>query len=563
MKAVEGQVKNSFKSTLKHFKALVLMQLRDKLDFSFLKSKKKTITKTVFFVLRLLIVAAVSYYIFYYSATLSLFSIGGTVPVGVVSIIYAIIFVLSLLSCTVGLMKTLYFADDNKVLVTMPVTGNMVFFSKLVIYYIFELIRSLTFTLPLFIGYCMISGHAWYMYLWLLFVLIFVSALPVALGALLSLPAMIVYQFLKKHGFVKAVCFLLIIAAFIAVIVRLILLIPENLNLVRQWPWISQGIQNFITEFNKYAYPILQLTIMMLGVYINLRFIFTVEMFIIFIILLAVIISVLAIVYFIAKPLFLKMTAQPFEFEKNEHIKARENKRRYKYSSIMRKEFILNVRSTEISYSFLSVYIAVPILILLLNKIFAAMNTKLSGQYMTYSFNLLIMLLILLASNAIISGMYSMEGRAGYMKKTKPLDMTLPLLIKLTFNLIFSVLSIGASIAIFASFSTISAGGAIMLGFCLLFFQVGHMLWSAERDIMNPQNEQYATTGGEIDNPNSNATTISAFIISVAVALFSYKLFSENALLACLKLMLLGLAFAVMRVYMFIIKVRVYYKEKM
>ena len=35
-------------------------------------------------------------------------------------------------------MKSLYFANDNPVLLTMPVTPNMVFVSKLIVYYIYE-----------------------------------------------------------------------------------------------------------------------------------------------------------------------------------------------------------------------------------------------------------------------------------------------------------------------------------------------------------------------------------------------------------------------------------------
>ncbi len=59
---------------------------------------------------------------------------------------------------------------------------------------------------------------------------------------------------------------------------------------------------------------------MMVGEYYNLQFNFTGNLLLIFAILLASMAAILAIVYFIAKPLFLKMTATPFEFEKNEYI---------------------------------------------------------------------------------------------------------------------------------------------------------------------------------------------------------------------------------------------------
>lgn len=558
---------HKFKKNAKHFIALVMMQLKDKLDFSFVSSKKKAITKIVFLVLRIAAVIAVSYFAFYFGSVLSIFAKAGPVPVEVVNIIYILIFVLSLLSCTAGLMKTLFFADDNRVLVTLPVTGNAVFFSKLVVYYIFELERSMTFTLPLLIGYGMAAGLPTGIYFWLVFVLLFVSAAPVVIGALISLPTMVVYQFLKKHDAIKIIFFVLIISAFIAAIVKVILLIPDDINLILQWKHIQPDLESFIKQFSGvYTLWFFKITTMMVGTYSNMQFSFGAESLITFVCFVGILAVILGIVYLIAKPLFFKMTAQPFEFEKNEKIKAKENRRRKKYKSILRKEFLLNLRSTEISYSFLAIYIALPILILLLNKVFGAMAIKQLGQYMAYSFNLLIILLILFASNAIISTMYSMEGRAGYMKKTKPLELFMPLICKVFYNGIFSVVSITVTMVVLGIYSALSVGDTIMIAVCVLFFQLGHIIWSAERDIMNPQNEQYATTGGQIDNPNSNKTTVSAFLISLIVAGFSLMLFTEGGedpTLACLKLMLIGIAFAILRGYLFFIKVRVYYREKM
>jgi len=169
----------------------------------------------------------------------------------------------------------------------------------------------------------------------------------------------------------------------------------------------------------------------------------------------------------------------------------------------------------------------------------------------------------LLASNAIVSTMYSMEGRAGGMKKTKPINLVIPLLCKIFYNGIMSIVSIGAAMAIFGAHTHFTAAQTLMLAICVLMFQYGHILWCAERDLMNPQNEQYATSGTVMNNPNSNKATLTAFLISFAVFGASLLLFTENAVTACVKLMLIGIAFFIMRAYLFVVKVRVYYREKM
>ena len=92
---------------MKFLKPLVMMQLKDKIDFSFLKSRKKTITKIVFTILGFVAVTAVCYLMFYISSLLNLFSLLPTVPLTVMVVIFTLMFILSCFTCTIGLMKKL------------------------------------------------------------------------------------------------------------------------------------------------------------------------------------------------------------------------------------------------------------------------------------------------------------------------------------------------------------------------------------------------------------------------------------------------------------------------
>ena len=50
--------------------------------------------------------------------------------------------VLSLVSCTKDLMLNLYFSEDNKVLITFPVNSNVIFLSKLIVFYFYEIKKN-------------------------------------------------------------------------------------------------------------------------------------------------------------------------------------------------------------------------------------------------------------------------------------------------------------------------------------------------------------------------------------------------------------------------------------
>lgn len=69
-----------------------MMQLKDKLDFSFLASRKATINKIVFTILKFVAVCAVMTGFFFVSRILKLFSMMDHVPVSVVIIFSALRF---------------------------------------------------------------------------------------------------------------------------------------------------------------------------------------------------------------------------------------------------------------------------------------------------------------------------------------------------------------------------------------------------------------------------------------------------------------------------------------
>ena len=137
---------------MKQFWHLSLLQLKDKIDFSWVKSKKTLIQTIVFGVLKFAVVAVVAF------ALLYLLTLIGFVnkyqdAVPLFTIFLAVMFVLNVASCTYNLMRTLYFADDNKVLITFPVTANKLFFSKIFVYFLFELKKSLSILVPVILGF--------------------------------------------------------------------------------------------------------------------------------------------------------------------------------------------------------------------------------------------------------------------------------------------------------------------------------------------------------------------------------------------------------------------------
>ena len=125
--------KRTFLDNFANIKTLSLMQLKEKMDLSFLGNFKKTLFKTIWTIVEFAVVAVVCYFVFYFAGILGVFSLIGDVPTSVMTIVFTLMMALSLVSTTAGLVKSLYFSKDNSVLLTLPVTPSLVFLSKLVV----------------------------------------------------------------------------------------------------------------------------------------------------------------------------------------------------------------------------------------------------------------------------------------------------------------------------------------------------------------------------------------------------------------------------------------------
>ena len=125
------------------------------------------------------------------------------------------------------------------------------------------------------------------------------------------------------------------------------------------------------------------------------------------------------------------------------------------------------------------------------------------------------------------------------------------------------------TVFIFGRYSEFTVGESTVLGFAILFLHIAHMLYSAMLDIMNPQNEQYATTGGQIDNPNENKSTMHAFLWSAVFAFISYILISEatvgdessSLMPGLLKLFAIGLVCLLAILVLFVKRIRAFYYD--
>lgn len=552
---------------MKNLMILVKMQLKERLNFKRLDVENVKIFNVVVSILgtilKFISVFALCFVFLFVAKKLSLFA-PNRVPGEVMSLLFSAMLFVSIISCAVGLTKSMYYARDNAVLLTLPAKPIQVYLSKLVIFFIFELKRNLSFMVPLFLAYFYTHNYKLFAYVWMLVCMAVLSLLTVAVGALLSIPSMWIANFFRQHKWLQMTLLAATVAASIFALFFAISLIPENINIVKKWYDIQTHIHNFFYTTYPTKLGILnKMTIIFLGERNMMGFmVFPFASILVkFLVLIGLTAVLLVAGVLIVKPMFYSMASKPFEYLKKQ-VDPKPNKLRSRRWSAVYNEWLIAFKSSSRMSANIGVLIATPMLVFLLNKIFLAMSTRTLGNYMVIAFNVLIILLVSLNANCSAASIFSKDGRSSYLIKTQPSKYPILILSKLMPNTVFVCLSIFATFTIMINTLAIGFAELLALMVGVGFIYLAHMLYSAELDLMNPQIELYATVGNTENNPNETKSTVTAFIISFVTALATFLLLAEEKGEVYAKILLVGFAVLCYRVYIFFAKLRLYYNEK-
>lgn len=552
---------------MKNLIILIKMQVKEQMNFKRMTldgiSPFKIFLSILGALLKFAFVTALCGAFLWVSNYLQLFSFTNRIPTEVISLIFSVMLAASLISCTIGLTRSLYFAHDNAVLLTFPCRPIQVYLSKLFIFFVNELRRNFTFVVPLFTAYFILNKYNPTIYLWLIVCIILVALLTVGIGSLLSIPAMYISSIFRRRKSLQALTLALLVGSITFSVFKAIALIPENIDLIATWGTTYWQIQDFLAAYASKFSIVHNIAIMILGETRNAAIVFPIGAIALrALTVIAVSAICLGSSLLIVRPLFYKMASKPFEHLKR-HVRPHRNHVLPRRVSAIWAESLVAMKSANRIFFNFAILIAVPLLIFLQTKIFLAMKTRDMGNYMIVAFNVLIILLVLLNANTYAASVFSRDGRSSYLIKTQPAHYSMLLNAKLIPNTVFGILSLAATFVILYTTSSIGGGATVLLTLGILFIYIAHLIFCAELDLMNPQNELYASMGDSENNPNESKATASAFLISFLVAALIFLLMIEKYSMAVfVKVFLLGLAALVWRAYLFNSKIRVYYKEK-
>ena len=93
----KGQIKASIQKSASSLFNLTMMQIKEKMNFSFKQNIKKSLLSLSFFLIGFTLVTVACYFLIYFAKMMKVFDFNGTFPTSVLVFIFSLMFLLSLI----------------------------------------------------------------------------------------------------------------------------------------------------------------------------------------------------------------------------------------------------------------------------------------------------------------------------------------------------------------------------------------------------------------------------------------------------------------------------------
>ncbi|HEY8405320.1 MAG TPA: hypothetical protein VIK67_00445 [Acholeplasma sp.] len=457
---------------------------------------------------------------------------------------------IAIIASVLGLTTDLYHSKDNQILFPLPVKNDEIFLSKMMVYYIQELRRNLFILIPILIALGYHQGSDVFYYINIIPLTFILPLISVSIATLLSIPMVLVKNFLKNHNIISAILSLIGFAILFYLIYLLVAQIPVPIRLVQLYNRFIIGLTQLMQTIAGYGTIYTMVGYLMYGIdsLLNYALIIVITAFL------------LLANYFIAKPLYLKLisSSQEYSVNKTKHVKIRESKSLF--LTFFRKELIIARRSPNELITNYSLLFMLPIIMYVLNYIYMNMNRSLFGNDLVLILNVLIVTLVVTGSNTASASAITTEGYEFILLKTAPYDTSKIAWAKMLFNFLLTTLMIIVSFVLFAiALPVYPKEDIIYLFFFIILINFGHILWSLQLDILKPKLAEYATSGSLTDHDNIKKSLSIGVMLALIFTVVSIVCFVIAQDLGWVLMIGMALVFALNRFFSFRAHLKAYF----
>ncbi len=539
-----GQVKNT---AFRRVKYLALMQMGEQLRLK--ESRSKKMHAFVNFLKACVSIAVTAIIIFALSYLQTGFQVSPSKEMFITFLF--ITQVINIIACTGSMIPIMYTSKENAMLLVFPCTYGEIFLSKIVVFAIGELKKSVYFLAPMLLGFGVVSGGVAY---WLLVIPMWfmLCLLPVLFGALFSIPVIYVKRFLEKHLTLYASLIVIVIVGAFAGVSMLLRRLPDPLRLVAIYGEFIAKVEGWFASMSGWSLWYIFIGNAMFGEMVYLYLPLSIAVFAL----------LCAMSFLIARPFYFKAVSSTVEAGRTKKHKQKKHRFNNMFLTFFRKEMKLFFRNSQSVNSAVITILLFPFLSYVFNFVLIVMNKNTLGDFMSVAFNVMITLSILSANNAGVASAISSEGNEFAILKTAPSNTSIICWAKIAVTSLVNLVALMVTFMMLTFTTALSPLNLTLMAVVLLFVTMGHIFWSFQMDINNPRILDYAMKGNNVvDNANVAKAILVGFAVATIAGVLALLLLTDHFITGWIRLIVIAIVFFLARLYLLLRNVKVYFND--
>lgn len=528
---------------MKKIYQLFRLQIDEYYDFFKTKDRRKLVVSLLKY---LAIIILITGLLLYFSLSAILLNIKFNVHM--YALIITITQVIALIFGFGHVISALFLNHNNEIMLSMPISSEQLFTSKMIFIYVKEVITNAIFLIPIMIIFNILMAAKWYIYILLIPYVLILPLFPLAIISLLIIPITKLYLLLKKipllNYIVSAGLILGLLIFYVLMLERLVAGFDLSHNLGPSITKINLGILNFSNSVKFYQWLALGMS--------NINYSYYVLLFLV--------ISALLLVsaYFIIKPFYIKTSMKSKEFTTTSY-KKKPFVKRSNFLSLLHKEFATMFRSPGYLFENHLFTFLMPVVVILYNKLLKTLVVNQLGSLMINGAHLLVILILTILSNISHSNVISKEKEAFNLMKIFPINYYKQSFAKILPNLILTISSIiitGGVSLIFIDFKV-----SLLTTIIAILLAIGHALSSFDRDLRTPvflKNHQVNQGVNKNIMLNTIYGLLFAIMLSVLVLVSMSNTFNVVPWIIIIVILII---YIILRLYRVILRINYRYNE--
>ena len=526
---------------------LTKMQLNNMKNKTQVKTKSSKLVSVLLEILAIAFITLVLYYFLNTIKSYYLFPIDQNLLLFVLFITQYI----GILTTTFGLSKSLYESRDNAIIFSLPARSNEIYISRLTIYYLSELHKSLFFIIPFFVAFGVVMKLELVFFMWTAIFAFLLPLITVLIAAVLSLPLMIYKRLSKRFPIIKLIVVLGLAGLVMWILYSITKRIPRPLNILAFYDIFAKKLALFIANTNEYSLFYKNI----INIFFDIKLSHNFVMIISLIVALMVVVLINTLTYY-------AIVSNSIDQSARRKKKVYKNKvTKNTFWTFTKKEFKLQFRNSNEIIGHILFLIALPFVLFLVNEVLAAISTNILGNNIVVALDIFIALLMLTSSNTMSASAITSEGSEFGLIKTAPSDTSKMCWSKIFVNFIFSLVSIVATMIILSLITDIETIHLWLMFVIIFCVNSAHILWSFQLDLLKPRLNDYAATGNLNNNPNVKTSILIGLILAVLFAVLTLILLINGNPGNIARLMLMAIALLLAKLYLFVLNLKVYFSH--